>query len=81
MGDLFFYLGEAGWTMHLDASPQALEAALYQRRPQATHLCFIRTRRLRASIPAYPDYRTAFTFIHANTAHIYPYFFSYAFCI
>ena len=56
-------------------SPQALEAALYQRRTHATQPCFIRTRRLRASIPAYPDYRTAFTFIHANTAHIYPYFF------
>ena len=48
---LLFYLGEAGCRMHLDASPQALEAALYQRRTHATQLCFIRTRRTQASIP------------------------------
>lgn len=32
-------------------SLQALEAALYQRRTQATQLCFIPIRRMQASIP------------------------------
>ena len=72
MGDLF-YLGDARSTMYLDTGvcrPWRLPFISVVRMPLSCALFRFVARKLRFR----HDYRTAFTFIHANTAHIYPYF-------
>ena len=75
MGDLF-YLGDAGSTMYLDTGIcrgwrlPFISIVPHVRTPLSCALFRFVARKLRFR----HDYRTAITFIHANTAHIYPYF-------